>query len=164
MLFEENKKSGFLISGELHDHVRVIAKLTEKAGGWRNFCTDDQSEDLQTMFIGSRLRDTTLGALDDDSVTAADRELKWGDMPRQEIDRDDLLEIYHGTMVEGLVYCYPMVRFRVTRDDRYYLLDYETDFDKNSERLVLIGNDALTETEKWIEKMVGIHGLLRNKK
>ena len=28
----------------------------------------------------------------------------------------------------------------------------------------LIGNDALTETEKWIEKMVGIHGLLRNKK
>lgn len=164
MLFEENKKSGFLISGELHDHVRVIAKLTEKAGGWRNFCTDDQSEDLKTMFIGSRLRDTTLGALDDDSVTAADRELKWGDMPRQEIDRDDLLEIYHGTMVEGLVYCYPMVRFRVTRDDRYYLLDYETDFDKNSERVVLIGNDALTETEKWIEKMVGIHGLLRNKK
>jgi hypothetical protein len=37
-------------------------------------------------------------------------------------------------------------------------LDYETDFDKNSERVVLIGNDALTETEKWIEKMVGIHG------
>ena len=104
MLFEENKKSGVLISGELHDHVRVIAKLTEKAGGWRNFCTDDQSEDLQTMFIGSRLRDTTLGALDDDSVTVSDRELKWGDMPRQEIDRDDLLEIYHGTMVEGLVY------------------------------------------------------------
>ena len=164
MLFEENKKSGFLISGELHDHVRVIAKLTEKAGGWRNFCTDDQSEDLQTMFIGSRLRDTTLGALDDDSVTAADRELKWGDMPRQEIDRDDLLEIYHGTMVEGLVYCYPMVRFRVTLDDRYYLLDYETDFDKNSERVVLIGNDDLTETEKWIEKMVGIHGLTRDKK
>ena len=164
MLFEENKKSGVLISGELHDHVRVIAKLTEKAGGWRNFCTDDQSEDLQTMFIGSRLRDTTLGALDDDSVTAADRELKWGDMPRQEIDRDDLLEIYHGTMVEGLVYSYPMVRFRVTRDDRYYLLDYETDFDKNSERVVLIGEDALPKTNKWIGKMMGIHCLPRDKK
>ena len=164
MLFEENKKSGFLISGELHDHVRVIAKLTEKAGGWRNFCTDDQSEDLQTMFIGSRLRDTTLGALDDDSVTVSDRELKWGDMPRQEIDRDDLLEIYHGTMVEGLVYSYPMVRFRVTRDDRYYLLDYETDFDKNSERVVLIGEDALPKTNKWIGKMMGIHCLPRDKK
>ena len=164
MLFEENKKSGVLISGELHDHVRVIAKLTEKAGGWRNFCTDDQSEDLQTMFIGSRLRDTTLGALDDDSVTAADRELKWGDMPREEIDRDDLLEIYHGTMVEGLVYSYPMVRFRVTRDDRYYLLDYETDFDKNSERVVLIGEDALPKTNKWIGKMMGIHCLPRDKK
>ena len=164
MLFEENKKSGFLISGELHDHVRVIAKLTEKAGGWRNFCTDDPTEAMQVMFIGSRLRDTTLGALDDDSVTVTDRELKWGDMPREEIDRDDLLEIYHGTMVEGLVYSYPMVRFRVTRDDRYYLLDYETDFDKNSERVVLIGEDALPKTNKWIGKMMGIHCLPRDKK
>jgi hypothetical protein len=101
-LFEENQKSGVLISGELQEHVRVIEKLTEKAGGWRNFCTDDPSEDLQTMFIGSRLRDTTLGALDDDSVTVSDRELKWGDMPRQEIDRDDLLEIYQGPWWKAL--------------------------------------------------------------
>ncbi len=164
MLFKENDTSGVLISGELHEHVRVIAKMTEKAGGWRNFCTDDPTEAMQVMFIGSRLRDTTLGALDDDSVTVTDRELKWGDMPREEIDRDDLLEIYHGTMVEGLVYSYPMVRFRVTRDDRYYLLDYETDFDKNSERVVLIGEDALPKTNKWIGKMMGIHCLPRDKK
>ncbi len=163
-MFKENDTSGVLISGELHEHVRVIAKMTEKAGGWRNFCTDDPTEAMQVMFIGSRLRDTTLGALDDDSVTVTDRELKWGDMPREEIDRDDLLEIYHGTMVEGLVYSYPMVRFRVTRDDRYYLLDYETDFDKNSERVVLIGEDALPKTNKWIGKMMGIHCLPRDKK
>ena len=163
-MFRENDKSGVLISGELHEHVRIIAKLTEKAGGWRNFCTGDPTEAMQVMFIGSRLRDTSLGALDDDSVTVSDRELEWGDMPRKEIDRNDLLEIYHGTVVEGLVYSYPMVRFRVTQDDKYYLLDYETDFDQYSEHLVLIGEDALPATEKWIGKMMRIHCLMRDKK
>jgi len=81
-MFSKDDKRGILLTGEFHELVKKIAKMAEKTGGWRNFCTDDPTEDLQTMFIGSRLRDTTLGALDDDSVTVTDRELKWGDMKR----------------------------------------------------------------------------------
>lgn len=159
-MFREDEKSGVLLTGTFHELVKKIAKMAEKTGGWRNFCTDDPSEDLQTMFIGSRLRDTTLGALDGDSETVAGKELKWGDMPSEEIDRDDLFEIYHGTMVDGLVYSYPMVRFRVTPDYRFYLLDYETDFGKNDEQEICVGENALDISKNWIEKMAKIHGLL----
>ena len=159
-MFSKDDKRGILLTGEFHELVKKIAKIAEVTGGRRNFCTDDPTEDLQTMFIGSRLRDTTLGALDDDSVTVTDRELKWGDMPREEIDRDDLFEIYHGTMVDGLVYSYPMVRFRVTPDYRFYLLDYETDFGRNEEREVFVEENALEISKNWIEKMAKIHGLL----
>lgn len=93
-MFREDEKSGVLLTGTFHELVKKIAKMAEKTGGWRHFCTDDPSEDLQTMFIGSRLRDTTLGALDGDSETVAGKELKWGDMPSEEIDRDDLFELY----------------------------------------------------------------------
>lgn len=162
-MFRENERSGVLVSGELREHVRIIAKLTEKAGGWRNFYTDDPSDTMQVMFIGSRLRDTSLGALENIPASIEERTEKWGDMPKEEIDRDDLLEIYHGTMEDGLVCCYPMIRFRVTPDDKYYLLDYETDFDEHSEKVILIEDQALPVAEKWIEKMVGIHCLLWDK-
>lgn len=159
-MFRENEKKGLLITEEFHELVKKIAKMTERTGGWRNFCTDDPTEALQVMFIGSRLRDTSLGIFDDGNITLADKELKWGDMPKEEIDRDDLLELYHGTTVDGLVYSYPMVRFRVTPDNRYYLLDYETDFGKNDEREVFVEEQALEISRDWIKKMAEIHGLI----
>jgi hypothetical protein len=44
--------------------VHEIAQLTEMAGGWRNFYTDDPADTMQVIFLWSRLRDESMGMFD----------------------------------------------------------------------------------------------------
>ena len=86
---------------------------------------------------------------------------KWGDSVNERTDRDDILQIYHGVTVDGLVYSKPMIRFRVTPDNDYFLLDYETDFpeDDSPTPKVLQREEAVDISRDWIRKMTDIHGL-----
>ncbi|MCW1713900.1 MULTISPECIES: hypothetical protein [Synergistaceae] len=155
-------RSGVLITGGFKDLVHEIAQLTEMAGGWRNFYTDDPADTMQTVFLWSRLRDESMGLFDDVPNTLLKRLEIWGDSIDEKVDRDDILQVYHGVLVDGLVHSKPMIRFRVTPDNDYFLLDYETDFPEDGSMApkILQGHDAVDITQDWIFEMGSFHGFV----
>ena len=154
-------RSGVVIKGDFKDMVHTIARMTEMAGGWRNFYTDDPADTMQVIFLWSRLRDESMGMFDEVPDSLLTRIAKWGDSVNERADRDDILQIYHGVNVDGLVYSMPMIRFRVTPDNDYFLLDYETDFPEDDipTPQVLQREEAIDISRDWIRKMTEIHGL-----
>jgi len=155
-------RSGVLITGGFKDLVHEIAQLTEMAGGWRNFYTDDPADTMQVIFLWSRLRDESMGMFDEVPNGLLTRIAMWGDSVNERADRDDILQIYRGLTVNDVVYSMPMVRFRVTPNNDYFLLDYETEFpfeeDKKPE--IFQGEAALETAEKWLRYMNCIYNFI----
>ena len=148
-------RSGVPIKCDFKNIVHTIAQLTEMAGGWRNFYTDDPADTMQVIFLWSRLRDESMGMCDEVPDGLLTRIAMWGDSVNERADRDDILQIYRGLTVNDVVYSMPMVRFRVTPDNDYFLLDYEMEFpfeeDKKPE--IFQGETALEIAEKWLRYM-----------
>ena len=155
-------RTGVLITGGFKDLVHEIAQLTEMAGGWRNFYTDDPADTMQVIFLWSRLRDESMGMFDEVPNGLLTRIAMWGDSVNERADRDDILQIYRGLTVNDVVYSMPMVRFRVTPDNDYFLLDYEMEFpfeeDKKPE--IFQGEAALEIAEKWLRYMNCIYNFI----
>lgn len=157
---KKNNRQGILIDGKLKELVGKIARATEEAGGWRNWYTEDSIDTMQVIFLWNRLRDTSLGALDIVPNALEKRIEKWSEMLGKDIEDDDILQIYHGVTVDGLVYSNPMIRFRVTPDNNYYLLDYETDFAEEGGNKILQGDEALPVVKSWLFTVDTIYGFL----
>lgn len=159
---KELNRSGVLIEGDFRNIVHAIAELTEMAGGWRNFYTDDPADTMQVVFLWSRLRDESMGILDVIPNSLFKRIEIWGDSINERVDRDDILQIYRSLSVNDVVYSMPMVRFRVTPDNDYFLIDYEMEFpfEVHKEAVILQGEDGLAIAEKWLKYMNCIYSFV----
>ena len=117
---------------------------------------------MQVIFLWSRLRDESMGMFDIVPNSLFKRIEAWGDSINERVDRDDILQIYRGLTVNDVVYSMPMVRFRVTPNNDYFLLDYETEFpfeeDKKPE--IFQGGAALEIAEKWLRYMNCIYNFV----
>lgn len=158
----EHNRRGVFIDGDFQNIVHTIAQLTEMSGGWRNFYTDDPADTMQVTFIWSRLRDESMGVFDLVPNSLFKRIDIWGDSINERVDRDDILQIYRSLSVNDLVYSMPMVRFRVTPDNDYFLLDYEMDFpfDESKQAEIFHGDEAFEIAEQWLKYMNCIYSFI----
>ncbi len=155
-------RSGVLIKDSFKELVHEIAQLTEMAGGWRNFYTDDPADTMQVIFLWSRLRDESMGMFDVVPNSLFKRTETWGDSINERVNMDDILQLYHCLTVNDVIYSMPMVRFRVTPDNDYFLLDYEMDFpfDESKQAEIFQGEEALEIAERWLKYMNCIYNFI----